>query len=177
MNKYIITTQRLGLRNWTLSDINPMTEISADPEVMRYFPFTRNKEQTTSFIQKMQELFDEKKYCYFAVDILETQEFIGFIGLCYQDYEVEFAPFVDIGWRLKPSVWGKGYAPEGAAACLKYGFEIIGLEKIYAVATKNNLPSIRVMEKIDMRREKEFIHPYMKDNEKLRWCVLYSLEK
>ncbi|MFT4668114.1 MAG: RimJ/RimL family protein N-acetyltransferase [Polaribacter sp.] len=173
MNKSLIQTERLGLRNWTEADITAMIAISSDPLVMEYFPATATPEQTTSFSKRMQEMCDLRKYCYFAVEELATQEMIGFIGLCYQDYEARFTPCVDIGWRLKPSAWGKGYATEGAKACLDYARETLALTEIYSVAVKINTPSIKVMEKIGMDYVETFVHPKLKDNERLRDCVLY----
>lgn len=61
---------------------------------------------------------------------METGELIGFIGLAYQTYESDFTPATDIGWRLKSSAWGKGYATEGAKRCLQYAFEDLKLEKV-----------------------------------------------
>ncbi len=174
MNKYLIQTERLGLRNWTEADITAMIAISADPQVMEYFPATATAEQTISFGKRMQEMYNLRKYCYFAVEELATQEMIGFIGLCYQDYEASFTPCVDIGWRLKPTVWGKGYATEGAKACLEYAEQTLGLKEVYSVAVQINTPSIKVMKKIGgMAYVETFVHPKLIDNERLRDCVLY----
>ena len=74
----------------------------------------------------MKLMFAEYGFCYFAVDELSNYEFIGFIGLSHQDYDVEFTPFIDIGWRLDKNYWGKGFATEGAKRCLAYGFNHLG---------------------------------------------------
>ncbi len=78
----------------------------------------------------MKDSYDVKGYCYFAVDNLENNEFIGFIGFAYQNYETDFTPNVDIGWRLKSSACNKGFASEGAKRSLEYGFNNLGLIKI-----------------------------------------------
>ena len=82
---------------------------------------------------------------------MASGEFIGFVGLCDQAYESPFTPCTDIGWRLAPEFWGKGYATEGAKRCLEYAFNDLRLDEIKSTAPKVNVPSIRVMEKANMQ--------------------------
>src|SRR5215217_2088036 len=117
MSDYIFRSERLGFRNWQESDIIPMAAINADPEVMRYFPAIQTTSQTQDFIQKMQLQFQERGYCYFAVELLKTNTLIGFTGLSDKTFESDFTPCIDIGWRLGTAHWNKGYATEGAARC------------------------------------------------------------
>lgn len=176
-SNYLFTTQRLGFRNWKSKDIEPMCKLNGDPEVMRFFPTTQDKQKTTQFIERMQKQFAVRDYCYFAVDRLDTKQFIGFIGISYQDYEAPITPCTDIGWRLDKTHWGKGYATEGAKACLSYAFETLDLKKIYSVASHNNLPSISVMKKIGMTYDQEFRHPALNATPELNPCVVYSINK
>lgn len=171
-----IETNRLLLRTWQASDIPLMAEINMNAEVMKYFPSTQDLEKTTSFVERMNLLFEERHYCFFAAEIIETGEFIGFIGLSYQDYDAPNSPFVEIGWRLKPSVWGRGLATEGAKACLEYAFEELNLEEIYSITPAVNLPSERVMKKLGMTRLLEFEHPALLEFEELKTCVMYRVK-
>lgn len=123
----------------------------------------------------MQKMFDENSYCYFATELLATGEFIGFIGLCEQTYEADFTPCIDIGWRLKESAWGKGFATEGAQACLQYAFNVLQLSTIFSIAPIVNTPSIAVMKKIGMQPIKQFNHPALSGNEYLKLCWLYRI--
>ncbi len=177
MQSYIFKSQRLGFRNWTFNDLEPLTQINNDDDVMEFFPFKPSKQDTMDFIKRMQVMQKEKRFCYFAVETIENKEFIGFIGLCEQTYLEELEAFVDIGWRLKKGSWGKGYATEGAKACLDFGFNQIGLEKIYSVAPEINTKSEHVMKKIGMQRIRTFEHPKLLDDERLKTCVLYQLLK
>jgi RimJ/RimL family protein N-acetyltransferase len=115
---YLFTSERLGFRNWIASDIDRMSEINSDKKVMEFFPCVQSNEQTKLFVKRMQKHFDRTDFCYFAVDVLKSAELIGFIGLAEQTFEADFTPCVDIGWRLHTSAWNKGYATEGAKACL-----------------------------------------------------------
>ncbi|MFY0482128.1 GNAT family N-acetyltransferase [Flavobacterium sp. PLA-1-15] len=173
---YLFTSERLGFRNWIESDIPLMAVINSNPNVMEFFPSVQDFEQTQRFIKRMQSQFEEKNYCYFAVDVLETDTFIGFIGLSDKDFESDFTPSVDIGWRLSEEHWKKGYATEGALACLNYGFGNLKLEKIIATTPAINLKSEEVMKKIGMTKVKNFNHPLLSDNERLEDCLLYSIK-
>lgn len=177
LNDYIFTTNRVGFRNWIASDIEKMAEINANAAVMEFFPSTQTLEQTQIFINRMQQLYAKTGFCYFAVDTLADGKLIGFIGMAEQNFDADFTPCIDIGWRLHPDVWNKGYATEGAKACLEYAFNTLKLNKIYAMAPLVNLKSIEVMKKIGMQYKSNFIHPFLINDERLKECVLYEYSK
>lgn len=101
-------------------------------------------------------------------------DFIGFVGLHRFAFDVDFAPGIEIGWRLAPEVWGRGYAPEAATACLGYAGNVLGLETVYSFTSLPNLRSQRVMRKIGMERVGEFDHPLVPGDHPLRRHVLYA---
>ncbi|MBK7222060.1 MAG: GNAT family N-acetyltransferase [Saprospiraceae bacterium] len=177
MNIYIFTSERLGFRNWQEEDITTMTEINNDPDVMAFFPGLLNEEQTTAFVQRMMAQYENKGFCYFAVDELATGNFIGFIGLSEQSYEAAFTPCVDIGWRLHSISWNRGFASEGAKRCLEYAFNELRLDEIYAIAPKINIKSEKIMQKIGMQKQYEFDHPFLADNTLLKKCNLYKISR
>ncbi|GAA3515992.1 GNAT family N-acetyltransferase [Aquimarina addita] len=175
VNSYLFTSQRLGFRNWAIDDLNEFSKINNDDDVMEFFPFKPSREESKAFILRMQKHYEAKKFCYFAVDHLKTKKFIGFIGLCSQSYITELSPFVDIGWRLKKSIWNRGFATEGARACLDYGFNKIGLQTIYSVASEINVKSELIMKKIGMHKIKNFKHPKLNTYPALESCVFYKI--
>ena len=172
---YIFTSARLGFRNWVLADIDKMAAINEDELVMEFFPRCPTKQQTIDFIERMKAEYVNTGFCYFAVDILEDNTFIGFIGICQQTFESDFTPCIDIGWRLSRSAWNKGFATEGAKRCLEYAKSELKLEEIFAIAPKVNTKSERVMMKIGMSKLYEFEHPLLLNDERLRVCVLYKV--
>ncbi|MEL6142471.1 MAG: GNAT family N-acetyltransferase, partial [Bacteroidota bacterium] len=89
----------------------------------------------------------------------------------------DFTPCIDIGWRLKKAHWGNGYATEGAQACLEYAWNKLDAVEIYAIAVEQNLPSIRVMQKIGMSYYGHFYHPNLAEYPHLHKCVAYRIEK
>lgn len=175
--KYLFQSERLGFRNWIDADIPKMSAINEDEAVMEFFPSTATPEQTAGFVARSQKMFEEKGYCYFAVERLEDAAFIGFIGLFYQEYEAPFTPCVDIGWRLAKAYWMNGYATEGAQRCLEYAFTILNLPHVVATAAQINIKSIAVMKKIGMTHYMDFIHPRLAGNTRLEQCVCYKIEK
>ena len=80
----------------------------------------------------------------------EDSALIGWSGLSYLEDTGE----VEIGYGLAKPYWGRGLASEAAAATIKYGFEQLGLPRIVAIASPDNITSRRVLEKLGMKFEK-----------------------
>ena len=175
--QYIFKSERLGFRNWTENDLEELELMNSDNKVMEYFPKTLTKEENKKMFEKLKLHYENNNHTYFATEILADNEFIGFIGLAYQEYKTEFTPAIDIGWRLKKSVWGKGYATEGAKKCLEYGFNELNLNEIVSTCTKNNLKSENVMQKIGMKKVGEFKHPELTEYPKYEECKCYRISK
>lgn len=174
---YIFKSERLGFRNWYDTDLDEFAKMNADSEVMEHFPMPLTKNETSEFIERLQKHYEKYNYNYFATEILTTGEFIGFIGLAYQDYESEVTPATDIGWRLKKSAWRYGYATEGAKRCLEFAFKDLNLEHIISTFTEKNIKSEHVMKKIGMKKIGEFKHPKLKAYPKLETCICYEINK
>ena len=175
MAHYLFTTARLGFRTWQSFDLDDFAAINADPEVMRFFQKLYTKEDTLAMMERMQKMYADKGYCYFAVDHLETKELIGTIGLGWKTFEADFTPCVDIGWRIGKKWWNQGLASEGAQACLEFGKEL-GIQEVVSMASVGNLASIEVMKKIGMDFWKEFKHPDLKSFPEIERCSLYQIQ-
>ncbi|MEM6298072.1 MAG: GNAT family N-acetyltransferase [Bacteroidota bacterium] len=172
---YLFNSERLGFRNWEESDLDEFAALTADPAVMEHFPALLTRKETSDLMTRLQKHYLERGHTYFATEILETGEFIGFIGLVYQRYESPFTPAVDIGWRLKQSAWGKGYATEGAKRCLRLAFDNLKLDKVIATCTERNDKSENVMQKIGMTKIGEFHHPALADYPEHGKCLCYQI--
>ncbi len=175
--KYRFTSERLGFRNWQESDKIPFAKMSADKDVMEFFPATRNKQESDALVDRLSNHYQEFGYTFFAVDELKTKQFIGFIGILNTSFEAYFTPCVEIGWRLQKESWNKGFATEGAKRCLKYGFEILDFKEIYAITPPKNKKSENVMLKIGMEKQGTFEHPKIEDGHWLKTEMLYKIEK
>ncbi|SDZ92277.1 GNAT family N-acetyltransferase [Bizionia paragorgiae] len=174
---YLFTSKRLGFRNWTASDLTEFASMNADKAVMKYFPEPLTTEETAELTKRLQKHYIKNGYTYYATDRLENGEFIGFIGFAFQEYHSKYTPAIDMGWRLKPSAWGYGYATEGAKRCLEFGFNDLGFKTIIAVCTENNRPSEKVMQKTGMTKLGAFNHPKLKDYPDYERCLCYKITK
>ena len=179
-----IKTNRLSLRDWLSSDIDLMTEISASKVVMEYFPAISSVDDTIILINKIKDHFIKYGYGLYAVELVDTSEFIGFVGLNRVGFNIPGfdnveQPIMEIGWRLSDKHWGKGFAPEAAKAVLKAAFEKFKLDEVVSFTAKLNTKSIRVMEKIGLTHnlKDDFLHPKLNDDSNLRPHVLYRLNK
>ena len=177
MKKIELETERLLLRQWQEKDLDIFTAMNQDDEVMRYFPNKRTAAQTKEFYEIISKEFSEYGYGLYAVEEKCSGDFIGFVGFHHANMEVDFCPCIEIGWRLDKQYWGKGYATEGAKACLKHGYETLGFDKVYSFTANQNTPSQRVMQKIGMRFEQNFEHPDIAENHPLRPHICYSIDK
>ncbi|MBX9669497.1 MAG: GNAT family N-acetyltransferase [Candidatus Obscuribacterales bacterium] len=170
-----LETERLLLRRWRLSDAIPFATLNADPAVMRYFPRPLSTDESKSFIAGTEAHFEREGFGLWAVELRETGEFIGFVGLSIPRFQAHFTPCVEIGWRLAPVHWGKGYAPEGAIEVLRDAFLRVKLPEVVSFTASSNQKSIRVMEKIGMSHSGVFGHPLVAQDHELFEHVLYRI--
>ena len=171
-------TKRLAFRAWQDQHRAPLAAMNADAEVMRYFPGLLSPDQTNAGIDIWRQQFAENGWSNWAVELLATGEFMGFIGLSVPRRQLPFSPCVEIGWRLKRSAWGKGYATEGAQECLRIAFEQLGLEEVVSFTTLTNRRSVKVMERIGMTHANaDFEHPAVPEGHALRPHCLYKITR
>ena len=81
----------------------------------------------------------------------------------------------ELGYRLKRDAWGKGYATEGSRALVEKGFRELGVGRVVALADKDNVASIRVMEKVGLRFERVLSEP--ESLEGIMEAVGYALKR
>ena len=105
---YKLTTPRLGLRRWLPSDLEPFAQMNQDPAVREFFPGLLTYDETKEMVESLEHHFDQYGYGFYAMDLLETGEFLGFTGLSHPSLDAWFTPCVEIGWRLKKEAWNRG---------------------------------------------------------------------
>lgn len=171
-----IETRRLILRSWQEEDIPHLARMNGDDKVMEYFLKKLSYEETIALYNQIQEEFMASGFGTYAVEEKDTGAFIGFVGLRHVTFEVDFAPAIEILWRLLPEFWGKGYATEAARACLNYAKDKLKLKEIVSFTSLPNKRSEHVMQKIGMTRIKEFGHPLVEPNHPLYRHILYKID-
>jgi RimJ/RimL family protein N-acetyltransferase len=148
-----LETERLVLRPLRDDDLDPLADLNADPEVMRFIGdgSTRDRQQTSDGLATARRHWDDQGFGLFATDLRKTGEFAGWIGLAIPSFLPEVLPTVEIGWRLGRAFWGRGFATEGARAVQRFAFVDRDLDRIVSIRHVDNRASGRVMEKIGMR--------------------------
>jgi RimJ/RimL family protein N-acetyltransferase len=172
----MIHTDRLLLREWTDADREAFAELSRDPAVMEFlYPGPMSREESDAVVDRIQAHFQLRGFGFWALEIPSVTSFAGLVGLAVPRFEASFTPCVEVGWRLAPRYWGRGYAVEAAAAAMSHGFQRLGLEEIVAMTVPANVRSRRVMEKLEMMRDPrdDFEHPLLPAGHPLRRHVLY----
>jgi len=175
----LIRTERLRLRAWRQEDLEPFAALNADPEVMEFLPKCLERHESDALAERFRDQLARRGYGRWAVEIPGVASFIGFVGLNDVNFDVPFAPCVEVGWRLAREHWGKGFASEAARASIRFGFEQVGLEEIVSFTVPNNVRSQAVMARVGMSRsaEEDFDHPILPVGHALRRHVLYRIQR
>ncbi len=149
----MLHTNRLILRRWQPADRDAFARLNADPRVMEFYPSVLTRAESDAGADRIERHFEERGFGLWAVELPDVAPFIGFVGLQVPRFAAHFTPCVEIGWRLDPEFWGRGYATEGARAALAFGFEILQLDEIVAMTVPANRRSRAVMERLGMTRD------------------------
>jgi len=173
---FTVRTERLLLRRWAESDREPFARLNADAEVMRFFPAPLSREQSDILAARADALFDAHGYGLWALERLDTGEFIGFTGLAPMPQGIPGSGGVEVGWRLAQPAWGQGFATEAASAALRFGFDTLGLSEVNSITAVVNIRSRRVMERLGLMPAGEFDHPRVPGPSPLRRHVRYLLQ-
>lgn len=172
-----LETARLILRPWQASDLESFAQLNADPEVMRYFPAPLSRTESDALAERIQSAITENGWGFWAVELKQNQQFIGFTGLHYQPEQFAFSPCTEIGWRYAKQYWQNGYATEAAQACLDFAFQQLALNEVVAFTATQNHPSEKVMQRLGMHYVKNFIHPKLDAQHPLAEHLLYSIHR
>jgi ribosomal-protein-alanine N-acetyltransferase len=123
-------------------------------------------ERVLQFVLRQIEMETDRGFCLWKVLVKGETEVSGYCGL----QPLDDLPGIEIGWWLRPEFWDKGLATEAARAVLAEGFGPLGLKRIVAIALRENIASLRVMQKLGMGYEGDAVHHGFP-------VVLYAIQK
>lgn len=153
----LLETERLRLRRFTAADTEDLVALDADPEVMRYL--TNGRPTPREVVEN--ELLPSILRCYerseagrWALEDVAGGAFLGWLSL--QPPQDGSTAELDLGYRLRRSAWGRGYATEGARALVRKAFSDLGAERVFAQTMAVNTRSRHVMEKAGLRHLRTF---------------------
>ena len=170
-----LETPRLILRQWKDADFQEFYALNSDIDVMRYFPCVLTRHESDLLASKFQNIISTTGWGFWAVELKENHQFIGFIGLQSQPTQFDFSPCVEIGWRLAKQYWHQGYATEATQICLQFAFEQLALKDVVSFTAKLNIPSQKVMQRLNMQLISEFNHPRPDVTHPLACHMLYRI--
>jgi RimJ/RimL family protein N-acetyltransferase len=156
--RVFLETERLVLRQFTEADVENLFELDSDPDVMRFLtggkPTPRDviRNDTLPRFLRYYERFEG--FGFWAAIEKSTGEFLGWFE--FRPPEGGGPEEVELGYRLRRSAWGKGYATEGSRALIRKGFTELGVRRVLASTMAVNVASRRVMEKAGLTLARTF---------------------
>jgi RimJ/RimL family protein N-acetyltransferase len=153
-----LETERLTLRRFTVDDVDLLVELDSDPEVMFWITggrTTSREEIETDYLPAFLSYYERfEGYGFWAAIERSTGEFLGWFHFRPAPGHPDDEP--ELGYRLRRSTWGKGYATEGSIALIDRGFRDFGVRRVLAETMAVNTASRRVMEKAGMQLVRTF---------------------
>lgn len=144
-----LETERLVLRPLSAGDVNALHSVSNEPLVRRYLwddePVSKAKIE--DIVARSERMFSGESLGLFGVRLRDSEELVGFCGFL----RLEGMEEPEIAYELSREVWGGGLATEAARECVRYAFEVAGIERVIAGTDAVNAASLRVMEKLGMK--------------------------
>jgi RimJ/RimL family protein N-acetyltransferase len=148
----VLETDRLVLRHLTLNDAPFILELLNEPSFIRFIGDRGVKTAQDARQYLLKGPIASYQRFGFGLNLAflrETGDPLGICGLLKR----ETLPDVDIGFAFRPPHWRKGYAFEGARACVEHGRDAFSLKRIVAITSLDNEASIKVLEKIGLKFE------------------------
>ncbi|MFG7941234.1 GNAT family N-acetyltransferase [Streptomyces cacaoi] len=171
-----ITTERLVLRSFRPEDIEDLYDIQRRPDVTRYLLWhPRSRAETEEALAarcREVELTAEGDNLAIAVQLKETGSLVGDFNLQWRSAELGRA---EIGFVIHPDHSGHGYATEAGREVLRMAFETYGFHRVIGMCNGDNSSSMRLMERLGMRREAFFVQGEMLKGERADLAVYAML--
>ncbi len=157
---FLLETDRLRLREMTADDLDFVASMLGDPDVMRHYPKVFDRNESAAWLARQRERYARDGSGLWLVELRDTSEPIGQIGLAWQEVDGEREP--EIGWLLHRPYWKRGYATEAALGVRRWAFGVKNLPYVISLIRPVNLASAAVARRLGMVpvRETQF-HGYL----------------
>lgn len=158
MADVVAQTERLRLRTWDEGDERPFFERMNTPAVMRWLGGLQTAEEWSAACGRLKRYELDYRFTFWLVERRKDGEILGFCGLKRANAPggEAIAGEIEIGWRLREDVWGKGFAKEAAIASLDLAFNRFSATQVVAVTAAGNEPSQGLMKRLGMSRREQF---------------------
>ncbi len=158
--RVFLETGRLTLRRFAESDVDNLYELNSDPEVMRFLAGrpTPRDEVRTRIIPTFLGYYERFEGFGFWAAETAAGQFLGWFHLRPPLPDADMPAgwgddgIAELGYRLRRSAWGKGYATEGSRALIDKGFAEFAVRRVVAETLAGNWGSRRVLEKSGLKQ-------------------------
>ena len=151
-----LATERIRLQPLTAAHTELLVELDSDPEVLRFIfgrGLTREEVVEEWSSKRLRPDADARGIGYW-MGYDAAGDWLGWWCLGVDDEDPAAA---ELGYRLRRTAWGRGYATEGSRAMLEHGFATVGLERIWGETMAVNTGSRHVMEKLGMTLVRSYV--------------------
>ncbi|MDC2867439.1 GNAT family N-acetyltransferase [Bacillus sp. BP-3] len=153
LEKYpTLIAERLCLRPLTIQDAADIFEYASNPEIATYTVWYPHGtlQDSQIFVQSILDQYEKGEMAAYGIELKNEKKIIGTCGFIEYDKNHHKA---ELAYALSPNYWGQGIATEAAKACIRYGFEVLQLNRIEAGCHASNVQSERVMKRLGMQYE------------------------
>jgi RimJ/RimL family protein N-acetyltransferase len=153
----VVETERLRLREWGEEDGDRFYAVMNTPAVMRHLGGVQDRATWQSALERIAGFQRDFGHTFWLVERKSDGELLGFCGLkrVNSPGAGELTGQFEIGWRLRESAWGQGYAKEAAIASLDLAFGRFGAPHVVALTVPANAPSQGLMNRLGMTRRED----------------------
>ena len=138
----IIETERLYLREMTLSDLESLSMIMQDEETMYAYQGAFTDKETRQWLERQLARYEKYGFGLWAAVLKETDEMIGQCGLTMQPWKER--EVLETGYLFRRAYWHRGYATEAAISCKEYAFSQLNADEVCSIIRDTNIPSQKV---------------------------------
>jgi [ribosomal protein S5]-alanine N-acetyltransferase len=165
----MIETERLSIRKFLAADVEEFFGILAEPVTMQFWAKPYELDGARAWIDRSLQSYAEQGIGRYVIVLRDEQRIIGDCGILRMNLAGE--EVYDFGYIIHHPFWRKGYAEEAAIAVRDYAFEHLKLPMLHANMPWNHYGSIRVAEKLGMRKIREFINQRNRDIRTMLYAI------
>lgn len=177
MTRVAAETDRLILREWGEGDAESFYEVMNTPAVMRHLGGIQDRSVWEAAVSRIEGFQRDFGHTFWLLERKEDGELLGFCGLKRVNAGgTDLTGQFEIGWRLRESAWGKGYAKEAAIASLDLAFGTFGAPHVVALTVDQNQESQGLMKRLGMKRRADLDFDDPRFGPELNPTIVYSIE-
>ncbi|WP_294123438.1 GNAT family N-acetyltransferase [Sphingomonas sp.] len=178
MTKVIAETERLRLREWGEEDGERFYRVMNTPAVMRHLGGVQDRATWDAAFERLKTYQRDHGHSFWLVERMSDDELLGFCGLKRVNAPGagDLTGQFEVGWRLRESAWGQGYAKEAAIAALDLAFDRFDAPHVVALTIGPNEASRGLMKRLGMRRRQDLDFEDLRFGPEMNPTVIYRID-